>query len=636
MYGQPWKPVKKTGTLDRELNTIEEADRRMNVPNGPLGIVADYLERIADVQKSKSDAQLLALFAEGRDEEAFAELVERHGPMVMGVCRRALGNSADAEDAFQATFLALARSSGKIGTNVPGWLYRVAVRTSRKALRRRSPSEVLGEGVNSSDPFADVEWREVRRLLDEELEKLPAKWRSPLVLCYLESLTRDEAASRLGLSLRTLHRRLDEGRSKLRERLARRGLAPGVLALLVLPGSSLVANVPPEVVGQTVLLATELSDIPVSIQTLMNTSSLRGLVMKTTLCAGLMAIGFSLILANRQPVAADPVPTGSLPTTVLVRAPLKKSEPEDPMAKKVQEAQKKAIEFIKSRQTERGEGKWNWEDDTFTILQPGGTSALAILALLESGLKADDEIVARGLKYLRTLKPKHTYVVGLQTQVFCKANQKEDAERIKGNVKWLEEAAIWDSGKLLGWSYSANSGNRSDNSNNRYALAGLFAAHKAGFKTKKEGFWEEVRATYGRMQGKEGGWSYTNAAGPGTLTMTASGVLVLLQANEVLGKEDKATAAATKAGFAWIEKEFRFENSPHTFYSFDVIAALGRASEKKDLGSKDKKIEWYKDGCEWLLKKQKPTGEWMIDKSIDAFPVISTSFALRFLASRPD
>jgi len=609
----------------------------MNVANGPLGMVAGYLERIADARESKSDAELLALFTDGRDEEAFADLVDRHGPMVLRVCRRALGLSADADDAFQATFLELARSAKSIGTCVPGWLYRVAVRISRKALRRRAKFETHVEPEDPNDPFATVEWKEVRGLLDEEIDRLPSKWRSPMVLCYLESLTRDEAANRLGLSLRTLHRRLDEGRLLLRERLTKRGLAPGLLAMAVLPGSDLLATVPPKLVGQTMSLVTKGSAVPMSVRNVLYSSTYRGLAMKTTLCAGLLALGFSLMLADRQPAVADPVSRVVVPQSLPVRAPLKKEQADDPMVKKVQEAQMKGIEYLKAQQKDRGEGKWNWEDDPLTLLQPGGTSCLAMLALLESGLKTDDAVVARGLKYLRMLKPRHTYVVGLQTQVFCKANQKEDAERIMGNVKWMEEAAVWDAGKLLGWSYSENSGNRSDNSNTRYALAGLFAAHKAGFKTKKVGFWEEVRAMYGRAQGKEGGWSYTSAAlGPGTLTMTASAVLGLLQANEILDKEDKATATAIKAGFAWIEKEFRFENPVHTFYTFDVIAALGRASEKKDLGSKEKKIEWYKDGCEWLLKKQKPGGEWMIDKSLDSFPVVSTSFALRFLASRPD
>jgi hypothetical protein len=260
------------------------------------------------------------------------------------------------------------------------------------------------------------------------------------------------------------------------------------------------------------------------------------------------------------------------------------------------------------------------------------------LALLESGLKVDDEVVKRGLKYIRELKPQHTYVVGLQTQVLCKANQKPDAELIKRNVKWLEEAAVWKGKNLEGWSYQANAGNRADNSNTGYAVAGLYAAHKVGFKVSKEKFWDEVRDYYVRAQSATGGWAYqtANNRAKGTHTMTLSGILGLIRAQDAIGKKDKNADRAIEAGFAWIANEFRIMNPPHTLYNLDVMAAVGRASERKDFGTKDKKREWYKEGVDWLLKNQKPGGEWQLRDAIDNFPVISTSFALRFLASRPD
>src|SRR5262249_5493530 len=150
----------------------------------------------------------------------------RHGPLVLGVCRRALGPSADADDAFQATFVALARQAGRVNECIPGWLYRVAVRTARPAARRAERTPTGPEAADRFDPFAAVEWGDVRRLLDEELNRLPAHWRTPLVLCYLEGMPRDDAARQLGWSLRTLHRRLDEAWARLRERLTRRGLGP--------------------------------------------------------------------------------------------------------------------------------------------------------------------------------------------------------------------------------------------------------------------------------------------------------------------------------------------------------------------------------------------------------------------------
>src|SRR5204863_6124480 len=139
----------------------------------------------------------------------------RHGPMVLGVCRRGAGDSAD--DAFQATFLALARQAGRVREYLPGWLHRVATRTSRRSANRRTLS--LRETIDAADPFAEVEWKDLRAALDVELAALPSRLRTPLILCYLDGLTRDEAVARLGCSLRTLHRRLDEGRRRLRDRL---------------------------------------------------------------------------------------------------------------------------------------------------------------------------------------------------------------------------------------------------------------------------------------------------------------------------------------------------------------------------------------------------------------------------------
>jgi hypothetical protein len=300
---------------------------------------------------------------------------------------------------------------------------------------------------------------------------------------------------------------------------------------------------------------------------------------------------------------------------------------------------------LKSQQREQAKGMWNWENDTLNLLQPGGSSSLATLALLESGLKPDDPAVARGLRYLRTVQPKHTYVVSLQTQAFCLANQKEDADRIKKNVQWLVDAAIHTGGKLEGWSYSgAGAGNRADNSNTRYAVSALYAAHKAGFKVSKEGFWESVRDHYVQTQTKNGGWTYAHGErGNPTHTMTVSGLSGLLQAKDVLGKEDEAAERAANAATAWLANNLQFINPRHTFYNLDVIAALGRVSERKDFGTKEKKREWYREGCELLTGvknspglAQKPGGEWQIKQAIDDFPVISTSFALGFLASRPD
>jgi hypothetical protein len=323
----------------------------------------------------------------------------------------------------------------------------------------------------------------------------------------------------------------------------------------------------------------------------------------------------------------------------VARAPARADRPaEDEFGKKVREAQDRGVAYLKQQQRDQGGGRWNWENDTLTVLQAGGSSSLALLALLESGVKVDDPVVRRGMPYLRSLEPKHTYVVSLQTQVLCKANRKEDADLIKRNVKWLEDAAQRNAqGELIGWTYTNAPGNRADNSNSRYAVSGLYAAHKVGFKTKKVDFWKDVRDYYLRTQMADGGWTYANATGSRpTHTMTGSGIVCLLQAKDAAGKGDKETDAAIDKGLDWIGRNLVFQNPPHSFYNCDVIASLGRASERKEFGAGAGKRDWYREGAEWLLKNQKAGGEWQINQAIDSFPIISTSFALRFLASRPD
>jgi RNA polymerase sigma factor (sigma-70 family) len=208
-----------------------------------------------------SDAELLARFTAGHDQGAFAGLVARHGPMVLGVCRRILRDAHDAEDAFQATFLVLARKAGSIckGESLASWLYgvayRVAVKARAGAARRRAREQRAVE-MSAADPLLDMTVREVQQVLHEELHQLPEKYRAPLVLCYLEGKSQEEAASQLGWSKGTTRGRLDRGRDQLRKRLARRGLAlSAVLGAAALGASPVPAALAASVVGAAPLSA---------------------------------------------------------------------------------------------------------------------------------------------------------------------------------------------------------------------------------------------------------------------------------------------------------------------------------------------------------------------------------------------
>lgn len=209
------------------------------MPDGPLNrAIRRTLLRLQG-EGELTDGQLLERFAVENDEAAFEALVRRHGPMVLRVCRRVLGNSHDAEEAFQATFIVLARKAGAIGRRelVGGWLHGVASRVAMKARaqalqRREQPTETIAEVAQSEE--TDPGWKDLRPVLDEELGRLPDKYRAPMVLCYLEGKTNSEAADQLGMGRWTIATRLSRGRAMLRERLSRRGVALSALVLTAL------------------------------------------------------------------------------------------------------------------------------------------------------------------------------------------------------------------------------------------------------------------------------------------------------------------------------------------------------------------------------------------------------------------
>jgi RNA polymerase sigma factor (sigma-70 family) len=228
--------------------------------------VLGVIRRLADkcCAEHATDHDLLRRFVERRDEDAFTALLRRHGRMVLGVGLRLLHRRQDAEDVCQATFLILAQKAGTVRwrDSVANWLYGVGYRlalNARNAARRRSARERDVRPKPPSDAMAEITLRDLQAALDEELARLPAKYRAPLILCCLEGKTRDEAAQCLGVSLAAVKSRLEEGRELLRRRLARRGLALslalGSFTLLSEAGRAALPAVLAEATGRAALVA---------------------------------------------------------------------------------------------------------------------------------------------------------------------------------------------------------------------------------------------------------------------------------------------------------------------------------------------------------------------------------------------
>ncbi|AGA25705.1 RNA polymerase sigma factor [Singulisphaera acidiphila] len=292
-----------------------------------LGVTIRRIERLFHLGTvaGMSEVQLLERFVLQRDEAAFEALVARHGPMVMGVCRQWLRDPSDAEDAFQATFLVLVRKAGSLrdcallGNWLYGVAYRVSLRARAESAKRRSRETArIDDRVDPQEPGSQERYP----WLYEEVNRLPEKYRAPIVLCYLEGRTHEEAAEQLCWPVGTVKGRLARARALLRSRLSRRGLAPSVGVLTAALSGDALAAVPVSLIESTVLAAS-------------------GLVAAKGVAAGLIpaqvallmeGVSHSMFLSKLKLVAASVVIAGLVTTSAGViarQAPGARSEHEE-------------------------------------------------------------------------------------------------------------------------------------------------------------------------------------------------------------------------------------------------------------------------------------------------------------------
>jgi RNA polymerase sigma factor (sigma-70 family) len=278
-----------------------------------------------------TDGQLLECYLARRDEAALAQLIDRYGPLVLGLCRRLLRQEQDAEDVFQATFLLLVRKAGSIARpeSVGSWLYGVAYRLAHQvkadaARRRTFPGELPEVAV---EDLPDLEWQDVGPVLDEEINGLPEHYRAPFVLCHLQGKTNEEAAHQLGCAKGTVLSRLARARERLRARLSRRGvtLSGAAVTALVLPRTLNAVSAP---LRNAVLRAGQLAGSPstlagaVSVRVLLLTEGVLRTVTVSNWAAALILVVALAVLGCGAWVAAHQGPGDRLAETDSSRAGL--------------------------------------------------------------------------------------------------------------------------------------------------------------------------------------------------------------------------------------------------------------------------------------------------------------------------
>ncbi len=296
-----------------------------------------------------------------------------------------------------------------------------------------------------------------------------------------------------------------------------------------------------------------------------------------------------------------------------------------PEAAKPADAIARAVAYLKDQQ--EADGSWKGPE-TFE----NGVTALSTVALLQSGVKADEAEIQKALVRLRKVEPSQTYTVALQTIAFCLASPQDHADLIRRNVAWLEQAQVAAGPSTGGWSYGQQHGGRGDGSCTRFAVLGLHAAKEAGFDVKQQ-TWQRLSEYWMKNRTPTGLWAYSQGAPP-TITMTLAGVAGLATAHRYLPNDDdaKAREAAMQAPAKYLEKvisEWKPTSTP--LYAYHCLERAGHVSGLEKFGE----VDWQAASVPKLLKLQHPNGSWRGNEAIEN-DIVATSLGLLTLTGQSD
>lgn len=524
-----------------------------------------FLRRAAGVDRVQTDEALLQRFCASRDDDAFTALVRRHGPMVFTVCRRVLHGRPEVDDAFQATFLVLARKAEAIArpAQLAAWLHGVAYRTALKARgdlgRRESREQPVQRLPDQAAPeWSPLDWHAV---LDEEITRLPDKYRVPVLLCYLRGHTNEEAARALGCPKGTIQSRLAEARERLRGRLQRRGVTLSVAVLVATLRHSKAA--PPALIEACTHVCGSAALAEPAARLAEEVLRMTGYTKLKAIAAGLVVAALLWLTMGMftSPDAASSAPAllaGEKPRPEDKAAPRAGGKKDKIIPDDVQKAIEAGLEFLADSQAE--DGSWPQAGHGRHV----GVTSLAGLAFLASdvtpGQKGRGQVVEKAIRFILSRQEaaapglfKETagavmYSQGFATSFLAQALPRMEDSDLKKQVKKALEAAVEvilkAQNRAGGWRYSPMPLD-ADLTVTSTQLHALSAAKKAGIKVPDAALDRAAAFIVSCQSGDDGGFRYMPVAGATSLTRTAVAVSALLTS----GKD----AQGTKKGIAHLK-----------------------------------------------------------------------------------